>query len=57
MAEASLGALATLLGRVTLANSEQLTGLLQRLLPVASLPRIAAAEEVRSSPYRDYSCT
>ncbi len=46
MAEASLSTLAMLLGRVTLANPEQLTGLLQRLLPIVTLPRTAAAEEV-----------
>ena len=45
-AEAALGTLITLLGRVTLADGEQLTGLLQRLLPIATLPRAAAAEEV-----------
>ena len=49
MAEASLGALVTLLGRVSLANPEQLAGLLQRLLPVVTLGRDAAAEEVRCS--------
>ena len=52
VAEASLGALATLLGRVAPANGEQLTGLLQRLLPIASLPRTAAAEEVSTQQRR-----
>ena len=46
VAEAALGAVAMLLGRVALANPEQLTGLLQRLLPIVTLPRTAAAEEV-----------
>jgi len=49
VAEASLSALAALLGRVTLANPEQLKGLLQRLLPIVTLPRTAAAEEVSCS--------
>ena len=47
VAEAALGALGVLLARTHPADGEQLTGLLQRLLPVASLPRGAAAEEVR----------
>ena len=55
VAEAALGALVALLGRVTLANSEQLTGLLQRLLPVATLPRTAAAEEVSCAAVQGFA--
>ncbi len=50
VAEAALGALTTLLGKVTPADGEQLTGLLQRLLPIATLPHAVAAEEVRQHP-------
>lgn len=46
VAEAALGTLAALLGRTRLQSGEQMTSLLPRLLPIAALPRSAAAEEV-----------
>lgn len=47
VAEAALAVLAALMARTRPQGREQLTSLLPRLLRIASLPRSAAAEEVR----------
>lgn len=48
VAEAALGAAASLLAAAPLASAETLPAVLERLLCAAALPRAAAAEEVHN---------